>query len=358
VLLALLALAFAIIIAQLSLPWFNSIAGKNLSIQWSSPAFYAACLAFAICTGITAGTYPAFILSSFKPVSVLKGTITAGRNAFLPRKILVVVQFTVSISLIVVTIVIFNQVQFAQQRPIGYTIDGIMSVPIRDDVMMKHFDVLRQELLNTGAVEEAAATEGSMTSTYTTNSGFVWQGKDPNSQESFVTMGITPEFGNTIGWTMKEGRDFSRQMASDSSGFIINEAAAKYLGFRNPLGETLQWGKNGDWQIIGVVKDMVTQSPFSSVNPMIFFLRSNRISWIKFSSVNIRLKSTTSVAAAIDKIQPIFTKYDAEKTFSYTFADQEFGRKFDEELCCAGCHFVRGGSPDFELFHARLVDAI
>ena len=340
VLMALLALAFAVVLAQLALPWFNSVAGKNLSIHWNSPGFYLTCLAFSVLTGVISGTYPAIILSSFKPVSVLKGARVAGRNAFLPRKVLVVVQFTVSISLIVVTVVIFNQVQFAQQRPIGYTIHDIVSVPIRDNMIMKHYDALRDELLNTGVVEEVAATEGSMTSTYTTNGGFSWQGKDPDRTESFVTLGVTHEFGKTIGWTMEEGRDFSRNIVSDSSGFIINEAAVKYLGFQDPIGETIKWSSNGEWKIIGVVKDMVTQSPFSSVNPMIFFLRSNRISWIRFNAVNVKLKPSASMTGAIDKIRPIFTRYDPEKTFSYAFADQEFGKKFDDERRIANLAFV------------------
>jgi ABC-type antimicrobial peptide transport system permease subunit len=130
---------------------------------------------------------------------------------------------------------------------------------------------------------------------------------------------------------MKEGHDFSRDIASDTSGFIINEAAARYLGFANPIGETLKWGKNGEWKIIGIANDMVTQSPFGAVNPMIVFLRSNRISWIKFDAVNLRLKPTASLPAALDKIAPLFKRYDPEKAFEYSFADQAFGTKFDSE---------------------------
>src|SRR5690349_7409522 len=126
------AMFMAIVLAQLALPWFNGVAGRNLSIPWGSPWFYAICLAFNAYTGLLAGTYPAVFLSSFKPVSVLKNTMHSGRGAFLPRRILVVVQFTVSVTLIMATVVILNQVQYAQQRPIGYTIDGVMSVPIRD----------------------------------------------------------------------------------------------------------------------------------------------------------------------------------------------------------------------------------
>lgn len=331
ILLSLIATALAVIFTQLLLPWFNGIAGKNLAVHWASPSFYAVCLIFSLTTGILAGMYPALFLSSFKPAVVLKGAIVSGRGALMPRKVLVVLQFTVSISFIVVTMIIFNQVQFAQNRPIGYTINGVVSIPIRNDVIMPHFDVLREDVLNTGVVDELAASEGSMTSTYTTNSGFSWQGKDPNRMESFVTMGITHQYGKTINWTIREGRDFLPDHATDTAAFVINEAAAKYLGFESPVGETMQWNNNGEWKIIGVVKDMITQSPFSDVNPMIFFLKSNRLSFIRFNAVNIRLRPNVSAMEAIDKIAPIFKKHDAEKAFSYTFADQEFGKKFNEE---------------------------
>jgi putative ABC transport system permease protein len=197
--------------------------------------------------------------------------------------------------------------------------------------VMKHYDVLRDELLKTGVVEEVAASESAITSTFTTNSGFTWYGKDPNRTEEFVTTGVTHEFGKTIGWKIKAGRDFSRDIASDSSGFIINESAAKYLGMKEPLGETVKWGDNGEWKIIGIVEDMVTQSPYNSVKPMLFFLESNRIAWVQFNQVNMKLRADANAGEALNKITPVFKKYDAENAVEYMFADQEFGKKFDDE---------------------------
>jgi putative ABC transport system permease protein len=330
-LVALLACTLSLVIVQGALPWFNEISGKNIAILWHSYRFWIACIGFAAITGFISGTYPALFLSSFQPVKVLKGTFKAGRNASLPRKVLVVVQFTVSVTLIVSTVIIFKQIQFAQSRPIGYSINGIVAVPIRDAVVMKHYDVLRDELLKTGMVEEVAASESAITATFTTNSGFDWYGKDPNRTEEFVTTGITHEFGKTIGWKIKAGRDFSRDIASDSSGFIINEAAAKYLGMKEPLGETMKWGNNGEWKIIGIVEDLVTQSPYNSVEPMIFFLESNRIDWIQFNQVNMKLRADANAVEALNKITPIFKKYDPENAVEYMFADQEFGKKFSEE---------------------------
>jgi putative ABC transport system permease protein len=325
------AFVISLMFVQLALPWFNEVSGKRISILWNSPAFWLVNAGFAVLTGLISGSYPAMFLSSFSPVKVLKGTFNVGRLSTMPRKVLVVVQFTVSITLIIGTIIIFRQIQFAQSRPIGYIINGIVSVPIRTDEIMKHFDALRNELLRTGAIAEVAASEVQITETFTTNSGFDWRGKDPDLADEFVTSGVTHDFGKTIGWQILEGKDFSKELASDSSGFIVNETAVKYMGFENPIGEVMKWGNNGDWKIIGVTKDMVTQSPYSAVKPMIFFLKSQRLSFIRMSILNIRLNPSANALEALAKIEPIFKKYDAANAFEYKFADQEFGKKFSNE---------------------------
>lgn len=330
-LVAIIAFVISLVIVQLALPWFNEVSGKRISLLWSTPLFWFVCTGFTVVTGLIAGSYPAFFLSSFQPIKVLKGTFNAGRFSSLPRKVLVAVQFTVSVTLIIGTLIIFHQIRFAQNRPIGYSINGIISVPIKTEEIMKRFDVLRDELLQSGAVEEIAASETALTETFTTNSGFAWQGKDPKMPEEFVTVGVTHDFGRAIGWQIKEGNDFSKDLASDSSGFIVNEAAVNYMGFENPIGEVMKWDGNGEWKIIGVVKDMVTQSPYSAVRPMIFFLRSQRISFIQFSTVNIKLSPSVNAAEALTKIEPIFKKYDPANAFEYKFTDQEFGKKFSNE---------------------------
>jgi putative ABC transport system permease protein len=339
-LVAMIAFVISFAIVQLALPWFNEVSGKRISVLWSTPWFWFVCTGFAVITGLIAGSYPALFLSSFQPIKVLKGTFNAGRFSSLPRKVLVVVQFTVSVTLIIGTLIIFRQIQFAQSRPMGYSINGIISMPIKTTEIMKRFDVLRDELLQTRAVEEIAASESDVTSTFTTNSGFDWKDKNPDMAEEFVTVGVTHDFGKAIGWQIKEGNDFSKDLASDSSGFIVNEAAVNYMGFANPVGEVMRWGGNGEWKIIGVVKDMVTQSPYSAVRPMIFFLKSQRISFIQFSTINIRLSPSANAAEALAIIEPIFKKYDPANAFEYKFADQEFGKKFSEEKRIGQLAFV------------------
>ena len=323
---AIISFLFAILFVQLSLPFFNEVAGKKISIPWDSPLFWLAGIGFTLFTGLIAGSYPALYLSSFNPVKVLKGTFKADRLASIPRKMLVVVQFTVSIVLIIGTIVVFNQVQYAKDRPIGYNVNGLMIVPLQTDNITKKYDAIRNDLLNSGVVASVSRSQTRITDGNSTNGGFTWHGKDPALQENFKSLSISPEFGKTVKWEIKQGRDFDPALKSDSSGFIINEACVKYLGFKNPIGQTITWIGNGNYKIIGVVKDMVSESAYQPVEQTFFYLGS----WLR--NVDIRLSPNTSAHDAIEKIGAIFKKYDPSTPFEYNFADDDYAKKFDNEV--------------------------
>jgi putative ABC transport system permease protein len=319
----------SLVLVTLSLPFFNEVAGKKIAILWWSPQFWLIGLGFTLVTGIIAGSYPAFYLSSFQPIKVLKGTFKVGRFASIPRKVLVVVQFTVSATLIIGTIIIFQQIQFAKNRPIGYNRTNLIMVPIKTDEIMKHYEDFRTAIINTGEVEEMAASDAPVTSTYITNSGFNWTGKDPAMSEEFVTLRVSSEFGKMIGWQIKEGRDFSKDFPTDSAGFILNESAVKYMGLKNPIGAVVRWGldKDGqDFKVIGVVKDLVTQSPYSPVKQMIFVMNYKQASMI-----NIKINPRKSASQAINKIAAVYKTYDPANPFEYKFADEEIARKFGDE---------------------------
>ncbi|HVV06898.1 MAG TPA: ABC transporter permease [Puia sp.] len=329
VLIALFAFMTSLILMQLSLPFFNEVAGKKMSVMWSSPLFWLACIGFTLITGIIAGSYPALYLSSFRPVKVLKGVFRAGQSATLPRKVLVVVQFAVSIILIIGTVVVFNQVEFAKGRPVGYTREGLVTVQIQTDEMRNNYDAFKNDLLSSGVVAGVAQSENLVTNIYVTNGGLTWKGKDPNLQEEFSSMCISAEFGRTVGWQIKEGRDFSANIANDSSAFVINEAAVQYLGFKDPVGETITWLGNGPMKIIGVVKDMVNQSPYDPVRQMFFFLP--RWKGHHNDVVNIRMAPNTNAHQAIDRIGAIYKKYDPSTPFEYNFIDDAYAQKFVNE---------------------------
>jgi predicted permease len=326
VLIALLSFVLSIALAQLMLPFFNAVSGKKMSIPWGQPVFWGTGLCFSLLTGLIAGSYPALYLSSFRPVKVLKGTFRVGRLASVPRKVLVVVQFTVAVILIIGTLGVFRQIEFVKDRPVGYNRDGLITVPLKSAAIREHPEAFRDELLRTGTVKEVALSESPLTASYITNSGFKWKGKDPDMSEEFSTVCVSHEFGKVAGWQVVQGRDFSREFATDSMCFVINEAAARYMGFKNPVGERLEWGKNGFYTIIGVVKDMVMQSPYAPARQMLFILNTKRV-----SNIDIRMQPNVSAAAALRKIETVYKRYDTENPFEYTFVDQEYAKKFRTE---------------------------
>jgi ABC-type antimicrobial peptide transport system permease subunit len=318
------AFALSLLLVQLVLPFFNTLADKKIQVLWANPVFWLSGIGFAFITGLIAGSYPALYLSSFKPIKVLRGTLRAGRFASIPRKALVVTQFTVSVVLIIGTIVIFRQIRFAQNRPVGYNRNGL--VTISSDGIWNHLPALRNELLGTGTVTELAATESKVTNVFITNSGFNWKGKDPAMQEEFVTLGVTTEFGKTVNWELISGRDFSNDMATDSNAIILNEAAVQYTGLKNPVGETIQWGKNEPVHVIGVVKNMVTQSPYEPIRQMFFYLRKGYL-----GNIDIRVNPKVPMQAALGAIEQVVKKYKPDDPFEYRFVDEEYAKKFDNE---------------------------
>lgn len=325
VLMTFLAFIVSIALVQLALQLFNELADKKMSFPWSNLVFWLLALGFVFVTGIIAGSYPAFYLSGFNPVKVLKGTLRPGRSASFPRKMLVVAQFTVSIILIIGTIIVFRQIQFAKNRPVGYNRDGLIVIETLTNNIHNHYAAVRNDLLNTGVVEEMAESSNPTTNVSNEQSNFEWNGKEPNSTVNIGTIGITHEFGKTVGWQIREGRDFSRNYESDAMGFVINEAAKKAMRLKNPVGETVKWmGYN--FKIIGVVKDMVMKSPYDPVSPAIFFIAPW---WINV--VNIKMKPGVGINDALAKIEAVIKKYNPDEPFDYKFVDDEYAKKFSDE---------------------------
>lgn len=324
-LVVLFAFLFSLVLVQLILPWFNAIADKKMVIPWLYPQFWLIGLSFTFITGIIAGSYPALYLSSFQPVKVLKGTFRVGRFASLPRKILVVLQFTISLALITGTIIIYNQVQYSKSRPIGYDRSGLMMISMKSPDFYGKFDLLRTELKSAGAIEEMTESSSPLTNIWSNNGGFTWPGKDPNLDAEFATIWVTHDFGKTVGWQFKEGRDLSREFATDSLAMVVNEAAVKFMGIKNPVGTAVKWGKR-NYTIVGVIKDMLMQSPYENVKQTIYFMDYNNVNFII-----LKMNPHKSAAESIAKAEAVFKKYIPSAPFDYKFADTEFAAKFAAE---------------------------
>jgi len=332
VLVTCLAFLLCLLFVQLSMPWFNRLADKEMSIFWTNPLFWLITGIAILVTGLVAGSYPAFYLSSFNSVKVLKGTFKAGRFASLPRRILVVLQFTVSVSLIIGTLIIFQQLQYARNRPIGYTREGLLTMMISTTDLVTHFEAIRTELLQSGSIAEMAESGSPTTGIWSNQSGFDWPGKDPGLNPTFAVIAVTTGFGKTVGWQFTDGRDFSKEYASDSAGMVLNDAAIKYMGLKKGVGETVKYlyseRKNKNFRVIGVIKDMVMNSPFEPVKPAIFLMDASATG---INVITVKINPSMSTARALPNIEAVFKKFNPGAPFEYKFNDDEYAQKFATE---------------------------
>jgi ABC-type antimicrobial peptide transport system permease subunit len=324
-LVVLLAFFLSMLLVILLLPLFNEVAGRKIQIAWTHPVFWASSLGFVVITGLLAGSYPALYLSSFQPLKVLKGTFRVGKSASIPRKVLVVLQFTVSVMLIIGTIIVYQQIQYAKDRPIGYVRNGLVNLTMENEVR-QHFDAIRNELKSMGAIDEMAASNSPLTQVWNTNGGFNWEGKDPNLAVDFPNNTVSYDFGKTVQWKIVKGRDFSRDFATDSLAFVINESAAKFLGFEEPVGKMLKWNDR-PYIIIGVIKDIMQESPFYPVRPTLYHIRD----YENMYNLILKLNPGQNAASSIKSIEQVWKKYVPAVPFEYKFVDETFGNKFAEE---------------------------
>jgi putative ABC transport system permease protein len=328
-LVVILAYALSLLLVVVSLSWFNDIAAKQMTMPWTNIYFWLFSLAFIALTGFIAGSYPAFYLSAFLPVKVLKGTFRVGRLAAVPRQVLVVVQFTVSVVLIISTLVVYRQIQHAKNRPIGYNRNGLLMIQKKTGDFNGKLELLRTELKNTGAVYEVAESRSSVTNVTMWNGGFSRKGKEIEVPRGCGTLSVTPEYGKTVGWQFSAGRDFVRGLSSDSAGFVINRSFAQSMGLKNPVGEVITWAPGWrparTYTILGVVDDMVAMSPYEPTIPTVFFLENFH------TYINIRINPAVSASDALPRIEAVFRKLIPNAPFDYKFADQEYALKFAAE---------------------------
>ncbi len=317
-----IAMLLSLLFLYLSLPLFNNLAGKSMVVPFGQPVFWLFIVGFTFLTGLVAGSYPAFYLSGFNAINILKGTFRVGRLAVIPRKVLVVVQFGISIALIIGTVVVFRQIQFTKNRPLGYSREGLITIDMNTPDLYKDYNSLRIELLQTRVVEDMAEANSVTTEIWSNNTGFDWKGKDPGSNPLFGTIAVTHDYGKTVGWKVISGRDFSRNSPADSGAFILNESAVKLAGIKDPIGKIMRW--NGEERVItGVVKDMIMESPYEPTHPTIFHMQYG---WV--NKIILRIKPSTPLRKALESIREVFSKYNPSSPFEYKFVDEAYAQKF------------------------------
>lgn len=322
------AFLLSVLLVQLALDPFNELAGSSIKIPYNDAVFWAGMIGYVLFTGLMAGSRPAFYLSSFSAVKVLKGTIQAGKAASLPRKILVIAQFTCSIALIISTVIIYEQIQYSKDRPAGYSADGLVSTFMGDD-LMRNYEALKNDLLQTRMVKSVTKASSPLTDIFWHTGIDKWPGKE-GGDLGINTAGVSvaDNYFKTVGMKLVAGHDFSPDWRDDTLNVIVNEAAVKRMGLKQPLNQLINYGGlTYPVRIIGVVQDALIESPYTAVEPTVF-------NHGRGPNVMIyRLASGVNPHDAMAKIGKLFDKYNPAYPFDYVFVDQAYDQKFGlEEL--------------------------
>lgn len=323
--LVLIAFICSIISVYLLLPSFNLLVDKQLHLDLSEPFFWLGALLIILITGLIAGSYPALYLSSFNPVKVLKGTFAAGKSAIAPRRVLVVLQFVASILLISATIIIYQQIQHVKDRNIGYNPNNLIMVP-STGATDKSFAAIKGDLLKTGLISDVTRTSSQVTEISWRSGSPDWDGKPANANIIFSNMTADVDYVKVMGIKLLQGNEFTG-MPSDTSSVMLNKAAVEVMQLKNPLGTQLRYG-NRKLTVTGVTDNVVMDSPFTPVDPMMIFADHKSSGFI-----DVRLNKGVEPQKAIQLLKNIYTQYSPADIFEYQFVDQEFGKKFlTEEL--------------------------
>lgn len=318
-----IAFLLSLLLVQIVLPLFNELTEAKLEMPVDSLRFWGMMLGLILITTLVAGARPAFYLSSFQPVKVLKGTLSAGRSHSPLRKGLVVIQFSCSVALIISTIVIYRQIDHARNRPSGFDMSRLIEVDMNND-LKKNYTGFRNELLQSGLVTDITTSTSSATQVNWHTDIDHWPGKMANETIEMGVIITTPDYFKTMGMEMKEGRDFRNEF--DSGSVIFNEAAVAQMRLKDPLNQVIRWG-DGSYVVAGVVKDALMSSPFGSAEPTMFLVDKDASSSLMF-----RIAPGVEIRRAIDKVTATFNEYSPAFPFSYHFVDENQAAKFKLEL--------------------------
>lgn len=306
-------------------PLFNQLTGLQLKIPFSNVWFWVFGLAVTLVTGILAGTYPAFFLSSFNPIRVLKSKFSGNANTVPLRQVLVVSQFAFATALILASLYIYKQVNFIRDRNVGYDIGGLIEMPAEGNIISS-FEAFRKEAIESGVITDAAMTSLAITDNTSSAWNVHWPGQVAGEEKIPIDcMGATYHFTHTYGLDIAQGRDFEAGSRSDSAGVLLNEAAVQLMRLKNPVGQSITW-MGSPRTVVGVVKNFVWGSPFEPVKPAIIGFMPD---W-QFN-IGMRLRATGHVNESLVTLERIYKKYNPAYPFSFSFTDQDFHKKYSDQ---------------------------
>jgi putative ABC transport system permease protein len=315
----------ALFIVQWSLPAFGGLTGKRLVLNLGDPYFWAASAGFVLVTGLLAGSYPAFFLSSFRPAIVLKGAAIRIHALLTPRKVLVVTQFTIAVVLIVSSLVIARQIKYAEDRKTGYDQENLIYTFMDGDVR-PHYSSIKSELLQSGAVKALSVTASPLTQTWSWGSSISWEGSAPDTHIGFMRSATSGNIVEAAGLKLVRGRDIDIDAyPTDSTACLINETAVQTAGFREPIGQWI-YDPPIKWHVVGVIKDFVLGSPYEPVRP--FIIKGPRYFT---GTIHIKLNADHPTRENLAVVEKIFKKYNPSYPFEYQFIDADYAKKFNGE---------------------------
>jgi putative ABC transport system permease protein len=344
VLLSIIAGMLSIGLTFLALPFFNKILDKPLIFSITDPMIWISLVVFILLTGVFAGLYPAFVLSSFKPIKSLKVFGKSKKLALNFREVLVVFQFGIALILIIATLIVRNQIEYAGKRDIGYSPSQLIEIPMEGD-MTKNYEVIKSELINKNIAHAVTRTGWSITRNASNSSGnFSWEGATPEQGKKIVfNIGkAESDFVKTLGLKVLEGRDIDfERLASDSLSVLVNEAAIKEMKLKNPIGSILKWGSN-TFTIVGVINDYINDSPYSPVTPLLIYPAKE---WML--NMVVRTNPSLPIEHNLKQMEEILKKFNPAYPFEYKFVDQQFAIKFKEQQQTAQLALIFSGLAIF-----------
>jgi putative ABC transport system permease protein len=323
-LLTFFAMLVAVLLTAMLLPAFNWLCGKQLIFPFQQPVFWLALFFLLIVTSLIAGSYPAFFMSSLRPVQVLKSKIKFSWGAVFFRKGLVVFQFTLSIIFIVGMIVIYRQVKYVQTKNLGFNRNNLVYVPIEGDLTEK-YALFKEKALSLPGIMAVSRMRQTPTGYHHYTGDISWPGKDPNNEEQIADVIVGYDFIKTLQLKLKEGRDFSTNYGIDSTNFLINESMALKLGYQNPIGKKLSWGSD-EGSIIGVLKDFHFYSMHRAIDPMVIRLNEKQ----KYGAVLVRIEATKT-RDALTALEKLCKDINPKTPFTYQFADEQYAILYNSE---------------------------
>jgi hypothetical protein len=325
-----LAILVSLTIVALILPSFNTLTEKHLSINLTDPSFLLILLGLTLVTGVISGSYPALFMSTLKPIVVLKGLLKFKPGATYFRKGLVVFQFALSIILILGMIVIYRQINFIHNKNLGFAKEDLLYMPLEGS-LGKNFMAFKEELLKQPGIKNITSAQSSPLEVGSSTQGVRWPGKDTTKLILFSNNPITYDYVKTMGIQLIGGRDFDPSYSLDTMNYLVNEAAARKIGYKDPVGKELtMWGDKGS--IIGLMKDFHHNSLHVPIEPLI--LRLFKGSWIKdngyWGNVIIRTEKGKS-KQAIASMEKVFKQFNPGFPFRYYFTDDEIAKNYKAE---------------------------